>query len=306
MGGGAGAGWERSVHPADLDRVRAAWASSVAAGSAYQCQLRLQRRTGGHAWVLARAAPIARSGVVREWIGMMTDITERVRVDEARERFIGILGHDLRSPLAAIQMGVEILADLPKTDATILERVGRSAKRMEAMIRDLLDFTRGQLGDGIPVSPRPCDLGRLATDVLAEIQQANPARVMGLRRTGDLRGQWDPDRIEQVLSNLLGNAVAHGTGPIDLAVRDSGEAVVMTVHSEGAPIPKPKLATLFEPFSGVAAGSSGLGLGLFIASEIVRAHQGTLAVSSAAGEGTTFTIRWPRRQTSEVPAVLPD
>jgi PAS domain S-box-containing protein len=299
--GSEAGGWLEAVHPGDRDRVRRAWIAAVATASPYACQHRLRTREGGYAWVLARAAPISTSGSVQEWIGMMTDVTDRVRAEEARERFIAILGHDLRNPLGAIKMGVESLGDLPAPQANVVARIARSAHRMEAMIRDVLDFARGRLGGGIPVAPTRCDLRSVCDEVVEEMRQAHPARAMSFDATGDLRGEWDPDRVEQVLSNLLGNAVTHGVGPIQVTIRDEGDEVVTTVHNQGLPIPAVLLPTLFEPFTrteqdGNKAGSpGGLGLGLYIASEIVRAHGGTISVSSAQDEGTTFAISWPRR-----------
>ncbi len=313
--GGDEWGWLGAVHPADQDRVREAWTGSVAAASPYTCQHRIRRREGGYASVLARAAPIPTSGPVREWIGMLTDISDRVRVDEARERFIGILGHDLRNPLNAIMMGVELLADLPAPHCTVVATVARSAHRMEAMIRDVLDFARGRLGDGIPVAPSQVDLYCVCNEIVAEMTLAYPARTFSFEAAGDLRGHWDPDRVEQVLSNLVGNAVTHGEGAIHVTGSDAGDDVLMTVHNQGAAIPAAMIATLFDPFSRGAqdvsdkhGGADGLGLGLYIASEIVHAHGGTISVSSVQGDGTTFAIRWPRKLTPRGarPAIDPD
>jgi PAS domain S-box-containing protein len=294
-------GWLEAVHPGDQDRVREAWTAAVAAASPYVCQHRLRRREGGYAWVLARAVPIPESGPVREWIGMLTDVSDRVRVEEARERFIGILGHDLNNPLAAILMGAEVLEKLPGPYAKAARTIARSAHRMEAMIHDLLDFARGRLGGGIPIAPTQCDLRLLCDKVVEEMEQAYPTRVMSFAGIGDLRGEWDPDRVEQVLSNLIGNAIKHGRGPVLVMGHEDGDDVVTTIHNQGPAIPAEAIPTLFEPFTtahvgdGNRASHKGLGLGLYIVSEIVHAHGGTISVSSVEGQGTTFTIRWPRR-----------
>jgi PAS domain S-box-containing protein len=292
-------GWLEAVHPDDRDRVREAWAEAVATAKPYTCEHRIQSRGGGYAWVVARAVPIPETGTVREWIGMITDISDRVRVELAREQFIGILGHDLRNPLTAIQMAVEVLGDLPEPYAPIVARAARSAHRIAAMIRDLLDFARGQLAGGIPVAPRPCDLQVMCDAVVEEMQQAHPGRAIHFGGAGDLRGEWDPDRVEQVVSNLVGNAITHGIGPVRVTGRDDGDEVVTTVHNEGPAIPAAAIPMLFEPFTRTAeeddgTTSQGLGLGLYIASEIVRAHGAAISVASKEGEGTTFTIRWPR------------
>ena len=293
--------WLDAVHDQDRDRVREAWAAAVAAASPYTCQHRLQRREGGYAWVLAFAVPIPASGPVREWIGMLTDISDRVRVEEARERFIGILGHDLRNPVAAILMSAQLLEKIPEPYAKAASLIIGSARRMEAMIRDLLDFARGRLGGGIPIAPTSCDLRMLCGQVVDEMKQAHPTRVVSFVGLGDLRGEWDPDRVAQVLSNLIGNAIKHGADPTMVAGFEEGDDVVTTVHNPGPAIPAAAIPTLFEPFKMTRGDDrespvqKGLGLGLHIVSEIVRAHGGTIAVSSAEGSGTTFTVRWPRR-----------
>ncbi|HEU4726641.1 MAG TPA: ATP-binding protein [Kofleriaceae bacterium] len=293
------AGWLEAVHPDDRERVRQAWSEAVATAMPYTCQHRIRSRGGGYAWVVARAVPVPKTGIAREWIGMMTDVTDRVRVEQAREQFIGILGHDLRNPLAAILMAVELLGEMPEPSPAPIAQIARSAHRIEAMIRDLLDFARGRLAGGIPIAPKPCDLQTVCSGVVEEMQQAHPARAIRLDASGDLRGEWDLDRVEQVVSNLVANAVSHGTGAVRVTACDGGDEVVMTVHNDGRPIPAAVLPILFEPFTRSAAETGGaprkgLGLGLYIASEIVHAHGATISVTSTASQGTTFTIRWPR------------
>lgn len=285
------------VHPDDRDEVREAWAHATATGTVYTHQHRLRRPDGSYAWVLSRAVPIPSSGAVREWIGTETDISDRILVEETRDRFIGVLGHDLRNPLGAIMTAADLLASagLQGVFATAVERIGRSTDRMNAMIGDLLDFARGRLGGGIPIKRVWCDFGQIAIEEAAEMSQAFPGRSIQCETTGDLGGEWDAGRVEQLLSNLIGNAVQHGAGPISLAARDAGDVVVVTVHNRGLPIPSSMLPRLFEPFHESAPdGSNGLGLGLYIASEIVRAHRGTIAVSSSDEGGTTFTVELPR------------
>jgi PAS domain S-box-containing protein len=293
------AGWLEAVHPDDRERVHQAWAEAVATATPYTCQHRIRSHRGGYSWVVARAVPVPRTGTGREWIGMMTDVSDRVRVEQAREQFIGILGHDLRNPLAAILMAVEVLREIPEPYAATVARIARSGHRIEAMIRDLLDFARGRLAGGIPIAPRPCDLQTVCRRVVEEVQQAHPDRAIRFEAEGDLRGEWDADRVEQVVSNLVANAITHGTGIVRLTARDDGDEVVTTVHNDGRPIPAAVLPILFEPFTRPApetegARSNGLGLGLYIASEIVHAHGAAISVTSTASQGTTFTIRWPR------------
>jgi len=174
---------------------------------------------------------------------------------------------------------------------------------MEALIRDVMDFTRGRLGGGIPLSLRSCDLRAICSDVVAEMKQAHPLRDLRCELDGDLSGECDADRIEQVLSNLIGNAITHGEDPVCVRVESDGDSLVMVVENRGAPIPEKLIPTLFEPFARASrtadaehgeGRNEGLGLGLYIVREIARAHGGSVAVTSTRAEGTRFTVRWPR------------
>lgn len=305
------AGWLVAVAPEDHELIRTTWTIARKQSAPYTCQHRLRRRDGTYGWVVSRAAPIIKDGVVREWIGMMTDVSERVRIEEAREQFIAVLGHDLRNPLSAIALGSELLADLPEPHKRTAGQIARSARRIEIMIRDVMDFTRGRLGGGIPVMLTPCDLGGICRSVVAEMRLANPTREIRCDIIGLVRSHCDTDRMEQVISNLIGNAITHGDDPIVITARDAGEDLELIVESSGPPIPEDSMSRMFEPYSrGIRLMPSGeiapgLGLGLYIVKEIVRAHGGTITVSS--GVRTAFTVRCPRRPTgttaTENPAV---
>jgi signal transduction histidine kinase len=222
----------------------------------------------------------------------------------ARERFVDILGHDLRNPLGVISMAATLLtgnADDPEPAAIrkLAARITRSAARMEAMIADLLDFARGRRGHGIPVKVGPADMGDIARAAIEELTFANPERRVFLREAGDLQGTWDADRATQAISNLVANALIHGQDPVEVIARDSGDEVVVSVANRGSPIDPSRLPTLFEPYqlhagSGIGRGGRvGLGLGLFIVREVLRAHGGVVAVRSDES-GTRFVTRWPR------------
>ncbi|PCC73646.1 Signal transduction histidine kinase [Nannocystis exedens] len=215
--------------------------------------------------------------------------------------FIGILGHDLRTPLSAIVLCAELLRRADgQTDTTeAFERLRASARRMSRMIDQLLDLTRVRLGGGIAVLARPVALDAVVRDVVDELVRAGPDARIEVATTGDLGGRWDPDRLAQVFSNLLGNAVRHREGA-PVRVRLDGSArdrVVASVHNAGviAPALRP---VVFEPFRGAqarpAGGASGLGLGLYITRAIVEAHGGSVTVAAAEGAGTTFTVILPR------------
>jgi PAS domain S-box-containing protein len=294
-------GWLDAVHPDDRQRVIDLWRTAITTSTTYVCEHRVRRSEGGFAWVIARAVPILHDGVAREWIGMMTDITERIVMERARDEFMAVLGHDLRSPLASMLLGAEALQTLTLEPpfAGIVDDICSSSKRMSALVRDLMDLARGRLGGGIPVARRSCDFARLCEGIVGEAKRAHPQRTIGITVMGDCRGNWDPARLDQLMSNLLGNAIAHGTDPIQITVVGDRDDVLFLIANRGPVIPPATLSTLFQPFSGARkaerdlSNSGGIGLGLFIVSEIVRAHQGAIAVESEAGT-TSFTVRLPR------------
>lgn len=212
---------------------------------------------------------------------------------------IGVLAHDLRTPLSAISTGASLLtriADLPPRAREIAERIDRSAQRMAAMIADILDFTRGRLAGGIPLSCKPLDLGALSQAVAEEVQAAHPTAKIDVATEGTLEGEWDEARIEQAVSNLVANAVQHGRGEVSVIASGEDPALVtLTVRNGGTPIPADALPKLFEPFQrGGGKSRAGLGLGLYIVREIVLAHGGTIDVASSEA-GTFFEVRLPRR-----------
>lgn len=229
---------------------------------------------------------------------------EAVRAEEAgrlKDRFIGILGHDLRNPLTAITNSAHLLlraADLPDKHHNSAARILRASERMAQMIRDVLDFTRGQLGGGIPVDPADADLAEICRRVVDETKAVQPQREIVVDTRGDLLGRWDAARLEQVVSNLVGNAIHHGQGRILVEAVSEAQQVVLRVSNGGQPIPAEELPTIFEPFSKAPGHtrrrSEGLGLGLYIVKEIVRAHGGTVEVRSTVEEGTTFSCVWSR------------
>ena len=223
------------------------------------------------------------------------------KTDLYRDQFIGILSHDLRSPLSAITAGAALLAASANDDhrqARVAGRILNSAQRMERMIADLLDLTRTRLGGAIPLKRVPTDLRQLCEEVLLEVQAGQPEAVVRFRANGNVTGEWDPDRLAQVVSNLVGNAIQHGGGgPISIEVEGADESVTLRVHNGGKPIPPAAQGTIFEPLARAASddATQSIGLGLFIARAIVSAHCAEIHVRSAEGAGTTFEVLLPKR-----------
>ena len=219
--------------------------------------------------------------------------------------FLAILGHDLRTPLGAVITSSQFMLETGGLDAphlVLTTGILRSSRRMNAMVDDLLDFTRIRLGSGIPIERDAMDMATVVGHAVEEVAASQRDRVLSCDASGDLRGEWDAARISQMLSNLLGNAVQHGSesSPIRVTVQGSAHDVELRVHNDGPAIPTSDLHGLFNPLKRLKSGEPpsrhprNLGLGLYIAEQIVSAHGGTIDVSSSPAAGTTFTVHLPR------------
>lgn len=229
------------------------------------------------------------------------DLHERTNALRMNEMLNAVLGHDLRGPLSAIQLSAKILE---KRDEESLQKMGgrlmRSAKWMGRMIEDMLDFTRSRLGQGIPINPRDTSFETVIQGVIQEQEVIFPESRIELRLDGNLLGFWDEDRLIQVASNLIGNALHHGDPAGTITVLLDGrqaDTVTLTVQNKGHIAPE-LLPHIFDPFrSGRQAGArtKGLGLGLYIVQQLVQAHGGRIDVHSQPGQMTQFTVTLPRR-----------
>ena len=232
-------------------------------------------------------------------------------VSTSQHLFLAILGHDLRNPLATTLMASRFIMDGPEVDgrySTAATRIHNAGQRMNKLVGDLLDYTRTNLGSNLPIIPKSVNLEALCREAVAEQELAHPECRFKLVVQGDTVGIWDDNRMAQVLSNLLGNAVQYGTPATPVVVRlgsDENE-VILSVENMGKVIPVEKINTVFEPLVRLAAGeespgpTSSLGIGLYIAREIVRAHGGSINVTSSEGKGTVFAITLPRQSPGNV------
>jgi len=228
------------------------------------------------------------------------------RVDRSRQLFLAILGHDLLNPLYVIGTAAQV-ASQTNRDPNLTEPILMIGKEVEAMrqsISDLIEFSSSCLGNALRLNCGSADLQELCREVVDAFRTKYPQRTLHFHPRGDLTGNWDAARLRQVVSNLLGNALQHGSpeGPVELSAASEESSVVLSLHNEGVPIPPERLPRLFEPLlrydspeSVLRRGSGGIGMGLFIVREIVIAKGGTIEVDSTAEEGTTFTVRIPRQ-----------
>lgn len=269
-----------------------------------------------------------RASVLKLWakqqmVGLQTDAADITRFNEAIDQalaesvaryaemvtksqhlFLAILGHDLRNPLATALMASRFIMEGPGVDsqyATAANRIHTAGQRMNSLVNDLIDYTRTNLGANLPIIIKSLDMVALCNDAVAEQALAHPERQFKVVIEGDGRGEWDDNRIAQVLSNLLGNAVQYGVPgePIVLRLHSTDTEVVLCVENMGKIIPQEKIAMIFQPLVRLAGGnaephSTSLGIGLYIAREIVRSHGGAISVTSTEEQGTVFAVTLPR------------
>ncbi|TFH83881.1 sensor histidine kinase [Pseudomonas kribbensis] len=270
-----------------------------------------------------------RACVIRLWVGMlqspdMAYFQDMIRFNEAidealaestaayaeqvnrsRDIFLAILGHDLRAPLQAVSMSTELLmrkTTLEGDALTCALNIKHGARHMAAMVSDLLELVRSRLGKSLPIEPAPMDMADTVRAAIAEACAGNPECDPTLKIDGDTRGVWDAGRLDQLLQNLIGNALQHGSNPREVIVtlRGENDAVHLSVHNYGEPIPDEAIGTIFDPLvrsadEELGQPSTSLGLGLFIVKEVVTAHGGTIEVSSSETEGTLFSVMLPRK-----------
>jgi two-component system, sensor histidine kinase and response regulator len=229
------------------------------------------------------------------------ELREKTETLRLNEMLTAALSHDLRSPLNAVLTSA-VLIQRRSTEPPVQEIAGQilsSSRRMSRMIEDMLDMARARLAGGIPLKREPADLGALVDRVVSEIQATHPARRIEVKQAGNLAGSWDGERLAQVASNLLGNALQHGASEGVVRVTADGRRateVLLKVENTGT-IPADLLPELFDPFRGAqrqAGRTDGLGLGLYIVQQIVLAHSGTVDVQSGDDDKTVFVVTIPR------------
>ncbi len=222
-----------------------------------------------------------------------------------RERFIGILGHELRTPLVTIKGLSQLMlrrSELSERSRSDISRIVTSTDQMNRLVTDLVDFTRGRLGTGLPIAPATTDLREVCRECIEDVKIEHPHRDVHFNAEGDLRGEWDPDRLRQVVGNLVSNAVKYSPAgsPVEVFARSAQDAVALEIRNHGEPIPQDEIDQIFDPFCRGSHESRrdqqerGLGLGLSIVQQIVQAHGGMVDAQSSAEAGTVFTVHLPR------------
>ncbi|WP_158501795.1 PAS domain-containing protein [Vitiosangium sp. GDMCC 1.1324] len=309
------------VHPEDRAEVERRNEACAREGADFEMDFRVIWPDGRVHWLSSKGKTfVDASGRPLYMTGACVDITAQKQQEaEARQlaeferQILGIVSHDLRNPLSVIRISASMLLareGLDERQSKSLTRIISASDRATRLIRDLLDFSQARLGGGIPVDRKKMDLFELARGVVEELAASHPEREVELSQEGEGAGEWDGDRLAQVLGNLVGNALQHSPPDSLVRVHCRGEAgeVLFEVQNDGAAIESALLPDLFEPFrrgrhAGSGAGS--VGLGLYITRQLVLAHGGGITVTSRVGEGTRFTIRLPRRAPTPLPLRMP-
>jgi PAS domain S-box-containing protein len=310
-----GVGWAEGVHFEDFQACIDLYMEAFAARRVFEMEYRLRRHDGEYRWILDRGTPrFSPDGRFAGFIGSCIDITERKNLEldltksvKVRDEFLSIASHELRTPLAAMQLQVEGLGrvvqrhgaqSLPEGRlAHDLERTGNHVRRMTALVDTLLDISR--LSEGrLTLDRKEMDLAAMIQEVARSMRPTAAAMNSELNVTAPatLTGCWDRFRLEQVVTNLIANAVKFGGGkPIDVTIDTTDQLARMVVRDRGIGIPRDQQRRIFERFErGVSTRHfGGFGLGLWISKQIVVGHRGTIEVESRPGEGATFTVKLP-------------
>jgi len=231
-------------------------------------------------------------------------------VKKSQNLFLSILGHDLRNPLADSILGASLIRSttyIASKHYEVATQIFNNGQGMLKTVNNLLDFTRIQLGSGLPITVKKTDIVNICLGAIEELRMNYPERSIMFNAKGHREGVWDEARIAQVFSNLIGNALQHGAKlePVTVRLESEADDIIARINNKGTLIDRARMQTIFEPLVRFAvedsiahANEASLGIGLYITREIVQAHKGVIFLESSHGEGTTFTFRLPRTQGS--------
>ncbi|HEX8608685.1 MAG TPA: PAS domain-containing sensor histidine kinase, partial [Pedobacter sp.] len=294
-----GHGWQAFIHPEDLPKAIASWQTALRSGDEYQVEFRLKFKDGEYYWHLARALPLIEDGKIELWLGTNTNIELQKSNERRKDEFLSIASHELKTPLTSIKAFNQIIGRLNDIDK-IKGFINRSADhilRLEKLINDLLDVTKINAGK-LNYNMQPFSFKQMIAESIEGIQHAHTGHEIILESSADVAFNGDRFRLEQVMNNFLSNAVKYSPEGKQIVVNSKveGDSIVVSVQDFGIGIAEESLDKLFDRYYRVdntAMRFEGLGLGLFISSEILKRHGGSFWIESKEGEGSTFYFRLP-------------
>ena len=294
-----GHGWQKFIHPADLNVCLEKWIASLNTGKEYVVEFRLLFHDKTYRWHLARAVPLMEGGAIRLWIGTNTNIELQKTNEQKKDEFLSIASHELKTPLTNIKAFNQLLQRVkdPEKLAPFVKRSSEHVARLERLISDLLDVTKINAGK-MSYSVEPFDFGKMIDDAVDSVRIIEQKHEIILYNQVNILYAGDQYRLEQVVNNFISNALKYSDDGSQVIVRAKTEQddIVVSVQDFGIGIAQENISHLFDRYYRVdntAMRFEGLGLGLFISCEIIKRHQGDCWIESELGKGSTFFFRLP-------------
>lgn len=307
-----GQGWQAFIHPDDLPSCLLTWEHALATGNEYLTEFRLKFANNGYVWHLSRAVPLIENGEITLWLGTSTNIETKKQNEQRKDEFLSIASHELKTPLTGIKAFTQLMkrsTDLERT-ASYIEKSSENINRLERLINDLLDVTKINAGK-LTYELQPFDFSQMLKDSVENVQLTSGTHQISLEQPEQIHITGDRLRLEQVIHNFLNNAIKYSPGESQVIVKSqvSGNWLIVSVQDFGIGIQEQHIKRLFDRYyriDNTAMRFEGLGLGLFISSEILKRHRSNFWIESKPGIGSTFYFRLPIKETSDEKPIAND